>query len=118
LSFSPQLAINEKRILEVDRLIPLIKSRHRYLFGADLNRAADSYTVKLIAEYLKPAGPDYSQPTWPTKPFDYHGQFKETELKWRIDYVFASPDIEIQSSEVVDTAFSDHLPILVKFVFK
>ena len=54
-----------------------------------------------------------TQATWTTKPFDYGG-FAETELRWRLDYAFATPDLEITSAKIVETEYSDHLPILVE----
>ena len=46
--------------------------------------------------------------------FDYK-DFKETKLRWRLDYVFASKDIRVIRSKIIKTKFSDHLPILVEF---
>jgi endonuclease/exonuclease/phosphatase family metal-dependent hydrolase len=31
-----------------------------------------------------------------------------------LDYIFASKDIKVASSEIVNTDYSDHLPILVE----
>lgn len=39
--------------------------------------------------------------------------FEETELKWKLDYIFTSKDIKIKETKVVDTKYSDHLPILI-----
>ena len=52
--------------------------------------------------------------TWTTKPFSYNG-FKETELKWKLDYIFTSRDIKVKERKLVDTKYSDHLPILIAF---
>ena len=113
LGFSPRFVINERRKTEVDNLIPLIKNQKNYIFTGDLNSSPDSYTIQQINKYLINAGPDCSQPTWTTKPFDYHGQFKENKLCWRLDYVFTTKDIKIIKAEIIKTEYSDHLPILL-----
>jgi len=115
LSFSPGFVITDKRKKEIDNLIELIKNRRRFCFSGDLNSHSDSYTIDELKKYLVNAGPDLKQPTWTTRPFDYHGQFKEDKLRWRLDYVFCTPDIKVKSSKIISTTVSDHLPILVEF---
>lgn len=114
LAFSPKFVITKKREKEVDNLIDVIKSKKSaFIFSGDLNSPPNSYTIKQIQKYLAHAGPDYSQPTWTTKPFDYHGQFKEDKLCWRLDYIFTTKDIKIIKSQIIKTDYSDHLPILL-----
>lgn len=114
LSFSPRFVITEKRKKEVDKLVAVIKSKKsNFVFTGDLNSSPDSYTIEQIQKYLIHAGPDYRQPTWTTKPFDYHGQFKEHKLRWRLDYIFVTKDIKVISSKIIETKYSDHLPILL-----
>lgn len=113
LSFSQKYIINEKRKKEVDSLISIIKNKNNYIFAGDLNSSPDSYTIKELEKYFIHAGPDYKYPTWPTKPFDYHGQFKEDKLCWRLDYIFTTKDIKIIQSQIIKTEYSDHLPILL-----
>ncbi len=101
--------------IEVDNLINLIKNKkERYFFTGDLNTPPESYPIEQITQYLKNAGPEYKQNTWTTKPFSYNG-FEENDLNWRLDYVFCTPDITIESVKVIETDYSDHLPILVEF---
>lgn len=57
-------------------------------------------------------GQNYDQKSWTTKPFSYNG-FEADSLDWRLDYVFGSKDIKVESSEMLNTQFSDHLPIVV-----
>jgi len=116
LSFSPKFIINDKRRKQVDNLISLVKNKKNYCFTGDLNSAPDTYTITQLKKYLVNAGPDFDQSTWTTKPFDYHGQFKEDKLRWRLDYVFCTPNMKVKSSKIISTAVSDHLPILVEFV--
>lgn len=37
-------------------------------------------------------------------------------LDWRLDYIFGSSDIVVNSSEVLQTEFSDHLPVIIEVV--
>ncbi|HKR81460.1 MAG TPA: endonuclease/exonuclease/phosphatase family protein [Candidatus Saccharimonadales bacterium] len=100
---------------ETDRLVTEI-ARHkaRYIFTSDLNASPKSYTIHSIEKHLQNAGPAAAENTWTTKPFSYNG-FHENALRWRLDYVFATPDLFVHSAEVVPTEFSDHLPLLVRF---
>jgi endonuclease/exonuclease/phosphatase family metal-dependent hydrolase len=114
LLFTPGFKSTPRTKAEADDLVKTISShRESFIFTGDLNATPDSYTIKAVSQHLKNAGPDVSQKTWTTKPFSYQG-FEETELNWRLDYVFTTPDIQVLSSKILQTAYSDHLPILTK----
>lgn len=116
MSYTHRFINYPRKRQEVDKLLQIIdKKSSNYVFSGDLNSRPGSYAVRNIAKRLKHAGPKPEDKTWTTKPFSYRG-FKETELNWRLDYVFATGDIKIVSSEVLDTKFSDHLPILTKIM--
>src|SRR5207244_425566 len=104
--------ITEQKKKEVDNLIEGIKNKKQnYIMMGDLNSLPDSYTISELEKYFVHCGPDYKQNTWTTKPFNYQG-FKEDKLRWRVDYVFATKDVKVISSEIIQTNYSDHLPIL------
>lgn len=67
----------------------------------------------MILKHLQHVGPDFAQSTWTTKPFSFMG-FEENELKWRLDYIFASKQIKVLSSNIIPTEYSDHLPIFAE----
>lgn len=116
LSYSPFLKMTEQRLEEAKRLIEFLKQKkENYIFTGDLNAKPDTFLIKGISELesFKHAGPDFSEKTWTTKPFEKQG-FIENDLNWRLDYVFMTQDIEVVKAEVIKTEFSDHLPILVK----
>ena len=46
-----------------------------------------------------------------TKSFSYNG-FTVDKLDHKLDYVFTSKDILVKNIKVIDTEYSDHLPIL------
>lgn len=117
MSYTKYFINTKKKKREVTRLLDILEGKKgNYIFAGDLNSRPYSFTIKQISKYLKNCGPDIKEKTWTTKPFNYHS-FKETELKWRLDYVFCTRDIHILSSQVINTPFSDHLPILIEFKF-
>lgn len=113
LSFTPYLEITDLRKKETDKLVEILsKKKNNFIFTGDLNAAPDSYVVEKISTYLKNAGPDFNEKSWTTKPFNKRG-FVENDLSWRLDYIFATEDIKINSAQIINTIYSDHLPILV-----
>lgn len=99
---------------EIKRLIDGIKNYDsRFVLTWDLNIVPNSKSINLIENYLNHCWPDYKYPTWTTKPFSYNG-FEEDKLQWRVDYAFATRDIRVLNSEVLETNYSDHLPILLE----
>ena len=116
LSYSYKFRNTKSRKVEADNLFHTIKNKtSNFIFTGDLNSIPKSYVINKVLEnqYLKNTGPDFNKKTWTTKPFSYHG-FKEDKLNWRIDHVFATKDIKIVSNKILNTHFSDHLPILVE----
>lgn len=113
LSYTHRFEIAPGKKIEADNLIKILKKKKsNYIVTGDFNALPDSYTVKGMQKYLKPCGPKDSLKTWTTKQFSYEG-FSEDKLNWRLDYVFATKDVEVISSEIIKTDFSDHLPILI-----
>ncbi len=114
LSYVHKFSISERKKKEVNNLVKILKQKKsNFVFSGDLNSTPGSYTVEQISKYLKNCGPLFDQPTWTTKPMtDYKG-WTQDELKWRLDYVFATKDIKVISSKIIKTKYSDHLPILV-----
>jgi endonuclease/exonuclease/phosphatase family metal-dependent hydrolase len=114
LSYTHKFEVTDEKRQEVDNLLNLVDSKKYYIFSGDLNSGPTSYTVKELLKKLSSCGPDFSQNTWTTKPFEHQG-FKANTLDWRLDYVFASKDLKCESSKLINTVFSDHLPILTEF---
>ncbi len=115
LSYSPLFEITENRKKEVNNLVDILRTKKtNYFFTADLNSTPDSYTISEISKHLKNAGPDFSEKTWTTKPFEKQG-FKTNALDWRLDYIFNTPDMDIKTAEVLQTSYSDHLPLVITF---
>jgi endonuclease/exonuclease/phosphatase family metal-dependent hydrolase len=114
MSYTHRFEPTDKKAQETDKLLDIIHQKHeQFILTGDFNALPDSPTISAISKLLKNAGPGVKQKTWTTKPFDYNG-FVETELKWRLDYIFATPDVNVVSSEILKTDYSDHLPILTR----
>jgi endonuclease/exonuclease/phosphatase family metal-dependent hydrolase len=113
MSYTDRFIITERKKQEADNLISKLQGKAPLIFTGDLNATPQSYTVQEISRYLVNAGPSDKEKTWTTKPFE-HNDFKEDELNWRLDYVFTSKDINVMSTEIIQTGYSDHLPILLK----
>lgn len=108
LSYTDRLIETSAKDREVNKLIDTIKNKNNYIFTGDLNTIKTSKYVKEIEKYY--INHDTSN-TWTTKPFSYNG-FTVDTLDYKLDYVFTSSDIIVKNIEVIDTEYSDHLPIL------
>jgi endonuclease/exonuclease/phosphatase family metal-dependent hydrolase len=114
MSYVPRFRQTAGKRREADALVEILRNKKNgFIMGGDFNSLPNSYTVKAIQRHLRNAGPATNENTWTTKPFSYGG-FSADTLGWRIDYVFATPDIRVTSARIVDTPHSDHLPLLIE----
>lgn len=112
MSYTNAFVNTSRKEQEAEKLARILKTKKRnFIFTGDLNAAPNSPTVQAVADLLKNIGPDFEENTWTTKPFAYDG-FEEAELRWRLDYMFATNDIQAVAAKVINTDFSDHLPII------
>jgi endonuclease/exonuclease/phosphatase family metal-dependent hydrolase len=111
---APEFPESDYKRLEAKTLADIVSNcRQRFILAGDFNALPGSETVNRFDKLLVPAGPDYSEATWTTKPHDF-GDRTIDSLLWRLDYVYATPDIKVLSSRTISTEYSDHLPILVE----
>ena len=108
LSYTHRFEETKLKDIEVAKLINTIKDKNNYIFTGDLNTINNSKYINMISKYY--INHDTTN-TWTTKPFSYNG-FETNKLDYKLDYVFTSKDINVQSVKVIDTEYSDHLPIL------
>jgi endonuclease/exonuclease/phosphatase family metal-dependent hydrolase len=114
LSYSPAFAMTEKKLGEAEKLYEAAKDNHqRYILTGDMNAKPDSPIIKQLEKLFIHADPNTERPTWTTKPFSYQG-FDANTLDWRLDYVFATEDINVITNKIIHTQYSDHLPILTE----
>jgi endonuclease/exonuclease/phosphatase family metal-dependent hydrolase len=115
MSYTDQFEATFRKSSETDRLLGAVRGhKANFILTGDLNAVPGSYTVKRLESRFVNASPSYDVPTWTTKPFSYRG-FEESELKWRLDYIFSTEDLKVLSTDVLSTDYSDHLPILTVF---
>lgn len=112
MSYTHRFEGTPQKEKETDRLVQeLMRHNKNFIFTGDLNATPDSYTATEVNKHLQNLGPDFAAKTWTTKPFSYQG-FEENKLNWRLDYIFGTRDIQVVSTEVLQTEYSDHLPVL------
>lgn len=117
LSYTDRFEETLAKITEENNLLEALKVvNNKLIITGDFNTSEKSYLVQAMEKKYKHAGPAYVEKTWTTKPFYYNG-FDEDKLNWRLDYVFTTHDITVTNSEIIQTEFSDHLPILTTFDF-
>ncbi|HEV2402643.1 MAG TPA: endonuclease/exonuclease/phosphatase family protein [Candidatus Saccharimonadales bacterium] len=104
-------ATTPRKEQEADKLVAALQTNvNNFIFTGDLNATPDSPTIQKVSSVLENVGPDLAQKTWTTKPFSYNG-FEEDKLNWRLDYIFASSDIKAVDAKILQTEYSDHLPV-------
>jgi len=114
MSYTDAFKVTGRKLAETAQLVEEIKAKdHRFIVAGDFNAEPGSEVINQISKYLKHAGPDYAEKTWTTKPFSYNG-FEANTLDWRLDYIFATPDVNVISAQILQTDFSDHLPVLAR----
>lgn len=113
LSFAPYFDTTPDRKEQAAKLLETVKENRRdFILTGDFNSAPGTSIVKDIEKRLVSAGPPHDKPTFSTIPFTFLG-FTVKGLDWRVDYVFASQNVKIVSSKIINTQYSDHLPILI-----
>ena len=108
LSYIDKFKETKEKDREVTNLINCIK-KDNYILTGDFNTNRTPKYIKWLEKVLVN---NETSNTWTTKPFSYNG-FKETELNWKLDYIFTSKDIKVKETKVIDTKYSDYLPILM-----
>ncbi|MEN9390267.1 MAG: hypothetical protein RLZZ283_367 [Candidatus Parcubacteria bacterium] len=114
MSYTHRFLPTPAKDAETNKLLEILKEKKsNYIFAADFNSLPDSRVITETQRILKNAGPALTENTWTTKPFSYNG-FDANTLDWRLDYCFATPDVLVTSAKVIETDYSDHLPILIE----
>lgn len=117
LAYSHMFQESQFRDLQVKNLIRLLPGNKAVLMG-DFNSHPDSRYMKDLNQVMRNADPELAKPTWTVYPFDYEG-FKETKLKYRLDYIFTTKDLSTHDFEVGRSMGSDHLPVsaIIEFAY-
>jgi endonuclease/exonuclease/phosphatase family metal-dependent hydrolase len=114
MSYAKEFDVSQKKYEELQKLIEAVNNHHeRFILAGDMNALPESVIIKELEKLFIHADPNTDKPTWTTKPFSYQG-FEANELNWRLDYIFATEDINVIQTKILQTKYSDHLPVLAE----
>ncbi|MFA6136053.1 MAG: endonuclease/exonuclease/phosphatase family protein [Candidatus Paceibacterota bacterium] len=101
---------SEIQALQAENLIKILPDKNTVVMG-DFNATPESDAIKSMNSVLKNVADD-SNPTWS---LDEKGcpVCKVGDLKYCLDYIFVSKDIQSHSFKIENPKGSDHLPISV-----
>ncbi|TMR10565.1 metal-dependent hydrolase [Nonomuraea turkmeniaca] len=95
-----------ERLEQVRAIQPLVAAREEpVVLTGDLNARPDAPEIRALSETLTDA--------WPGAGTGDGYTYPATGSNARIDYVFTSADVRVQSAAVVQSDASDHLPLFV-----
>ncbi|MFA5886717.1 MAG: endonuclease/exonuclease/phosphatase family protein [Patescibacteria group bacterium] len=94
---------------EVENLLGFLPAKKVIVMG-DFNSLPDSSVIKKMSRTLQDAELSSATPTWSVYKEGCTGCLVES-VKYKLDYIFTSRDIKINSFQVDDSTGSDHLPI-------
>lgn len=115
MSYTHEFKPTKRKLAEASKLTKAIEStKTAFILTGDFNATPESEVINRIERQLKNCGPEYTEKTWTTKPFTYGG-VNATTLDWRLDYIFASKDLKVDTTKVLQTEYSDHLPVYTNF---
>lgn len=118
MSYTPRFAETDKKNAESRKLIDYLKRfKQPVVICGDFNAIPASNLIENLDEDYKNLSPDFAEPTWTTKPFSYEG-FEVDTLSYRLDYIFGSKEVELTDTKIIQTEYSDHLPILAEVQIK
>ncbi|RVX42663.1 endonuclease/exonuclease/phosphatase family metal-dependent hydrolase [Nonomuraea polychroma] len=105
--FNTHLQHNDanERLEQVRAIQPLVAREEPVVLAGDLNARPDAPEIRALSETLTDA--------WPRAGRGDGYTYPATGPNARIDYVFTSPDVRVESAAVVQSDASDHLPLFV-----
>ncbi|HLC39731.1 MAG TPA: endonuclease/exonuclease/phosphatase family protein [archaeon] len=110
LQFTVKFTTTSIRLAQVEKILSVIKKLSGpIILAGDFNVAPESEEIRKIEEVL--ARVDGKEPTWTIHPFEAFG-WKVNSLKYRIDHIFLSKDLNYENFSIIPNKISDHLPIM------
>ncbi len=103
--------VSDIQELQIKNLIKVIKNKNTVVMG-DFNSTTESVTIQKMREIMIDSNPS-AIPTINPDFFDCSKCDPKVISSTRLDYIFTSKDIKINSFKVHNVSGSDHLPISV-----
>jgi len=119
LAYSREFVTTDVKIKQIETVVNIIRKNERrptILLG-DFNSLPRNREIREIEKYLINTDRTACMPTWTMHDFDFQGWRVSKGLRYKIDYVFLSKDIEYKILGVSLTEVSDHLPIILDIRF-
>lgn len=114
MSYTKRFEETEKRNVESKKLLAYLEATKRpFVVCGDFNAVPTSALVQELTKKYQNLSPDFALPTWTTKPFSHDG-FEVGALSYRLDYIFGSREVTPISSHIMQTEYSDHLPVVAR----
>lgn len=101
----------EVQNMQADKLLAVMTKQQSIAMG-DFNCLPDSYPIRTISQTLNNTELDHDTPTW-CKHISGCSVCQIAEVKYKLDYIFATKDLNFHSFKVTDSSASDHLPVSV-----
>jgi len=95
---------------QAENLLKIVPTEHAIVMG-DFNATPESNVVQKIAKVLTDADTQ-SLPTWSVYPAGGEDCTPQ-RIDTRLDYIFVTSDLKVNTFEVGESRGSDHLPIIV-----
>ena len=98
-----------ERVKQAESLAALVQSAaYPVIVCGDFNERADALAVRALLAQTGLSDADATQDRW---------TYPTNALEGRIDYLFYSPPLLCQGVSVIETAASDHLPVVGEFAW-
>ena len=100
--------------IEAEKFYQAIQSKtKRFIMAGDLNVTPDAPLVQNLQHVFQNIDPALTQPSWTFKYTQDHSNARSADQPdMRMDYIFATHDVKLISTEFITTDVSDHTPIL------
>ena len=118
--FNTHLALKDNELaVSIDEILAIVgKSHFPRIIAGDFNASSSNVHIPKLSRQFKDAFLKMKRGDAYTYPAPYVN--KETEeVFWpatRIDYIFSDSEVEVVQTAVIETAVSDHLPIVADMV--
>ena len=95
---------------QVNNLLDFVEeSEEPVILTGDFNSKLESEEIQMLEGNMERIGTD--KPTWTTQPFEHQG-FEVDELKYRLDNIFVSDNVDCEKMQLVESKLSDHLMVV------